>query len=99
MTYHTPTISVICATYNRPKTLLRLLDQLNDQRCVDFRAIDCCVVDDGSDMGKRAFDLEADVSGMCKFDFNYIYRERHPQNLARVYSARNLAASCTHGEY
>jgi len=49
MTYHTPIISVIVATYNRPKSLLRLLDQLNDQRCIDFRGLDVSIVDDGTE--------------------------------------------------
>ena len=48
MSYHTPSISVICATFDRPKTVLRLIDQLNDQRCIDFRAMDICIVEDGS---------------------------------------------------
>jgi len=94
MTYYTPTLSVICATYNRPKTLFRLLDQLNDQRCVDFKAIDVCVADDGSPYGSNYF-----VVPRMKMNFEYVYRDRHPQDLAQVYSSRNLAASRTHGEY
>jgi len=107
MTYSTPSLSVICATFNRPKTLLRLLGQLNDQRCVDFRMIDIAIVDDGSnespfyDQSDLSIDQQfADRSGgRYKFWFNYTYRTRHPDGLARVYSSRNMAAHLTHGEY
>ena len=106
MKYYTPSISVVCATYNRPKTLLRLLGLLNDQRCVDFKAIDVCVVDDGSqsipfpeewksDSETRYFEIREGY----KYHLEYIYRPRHPQGLARVYSSRNLAVYRTHGEY
>jgi len=111
MSYHTPTISIICATFNRPRTLLRLLDQLNDQRCVDFRGVDVCIVDDGTEApalpklwGGRGDDngeyVIHDMGGWkYKFALEYIWRRRHPQNLAKVYSSRNIAASRTHGEY
>src|SRR3989304_5450840 len=108
VTYHTPTISVICATFNRPRTLLRLLDQLNDQRCIDFRGLDVCVVEDGSDQSAFVVNVPEDLGDAddhCeviidyKYSLFYIYRKRHPQDLARVYSSRNLAARNTHGEY
>jgi len=107
MTYSTPSLSVIVASYNRPKTLLRLLDQLNNQRCVDFRSIDCCVVEDGSNesvfLGDQLKDLEeedyCEVVQDYKYSLFYIYRKRHPDDLARVYSSRNLAARNTKGEY
>ena len=104
MSYYTPSISVICATHNRPKSLLRLLDQLSDQRCIDFRALDVCIADDGSD--GAVFPVLVPNEEMCrgvimdyKYRLLYIYRRRHPQNLARVYSSRNIAAQHTLGEY
>lgn len=108
MTYYTPSIAVIVAAYNRPKTLLRLLDLLNDQRCIDFRRMPVCVVEDGSDHSPflkelpeqdTVYDfsdeqLSAEV-GKYKFPFAYVYRPRHPDNVSRVYSSRNLAARIT----
>lgn len=90
MIYSSPTLSVICATYNRPNTLRRLLNQLDDQRCVNFNGIDVCVVDDGSDRPIESFPS-------YNFRFEYVYRPRSGDNTARVYSSRNLAASRTVG--
>jgi glycosyltransferase involved in cell wall biosynthesis len=92
MKYYSPTISIICATYNRPNTLRRLLAQLDDQRCVNFNGIDVCVVDDGSDNPIQSFP-------QYNFRFEYIYQMRHPDNTSQVYAARNLAASRTSGEF
>jgi len=107
MIYSTPSLSIIVASYNRPKTLLRLLDQINDQRCVDFKMVDVCVVDDGSEdsafFGNGMKDLKEDDYDQYVVDYKYqllyIYRKRHPDGLARVYSSRNLAAQNTKGEY
>jgi glycosyltransferase involved in cell wall biosynthesis len=91
MKYSSPTLSVICATYNRPKTLHRLLAQLDDQRCVNFNGIDVSVVDDGSDRPPTPLPV-------YNFRLDYIYRQRAQDGTARVYSSRNLAASRTNGE-
>lgn len=89
MRYSSPTLSVICATYNRPKTLHRLLAQLDDQRCVNFNGIDVCVVDDGSD--------SPSTFPIYNFRLDYVYRPRAQDNTARVYSSRNIAAARTTG--
>jgi GT2 family glycosyltransferase len=92
--YNPDTISVICATYNRPKSLLHILEQLSDQRCVNLAEdVDVVIVDDGSSQSMTN-DLKA-----YPFQFQYIYRERHPQNLARVYSSRNMAVAHSRGRY
>jgi len=92
--YNPDSISVICATYNRPKSLLHLLDQLNDQRCVNLgEDVDVAVVDDGSN---------SDLTGIFpayRFSFTYIYRPRDPHGLSRVYSSRNMAAKAVYGNY
>ena len=92
--YNPDTISVVCATYNRPKSLLHLLEQLGDQRCVNLAEdIDVVVVDDGSPQSMMP------SFPAYPFKFQYIYRERHPQNLARVYSSRNMAVANSVGKY
>jgi glycosyltransferase involved in cell wall biosynthesis len=90
MRYSSPTLSIICATYNRPRTLHRLLSQLDDQRCVNFNGIDVCVVDDGSAHLPEPFP-------QYNFRLEYIYRPRAEDDTARVYSARNEAARRTNG--
>jgi glycosyltransferase involved in cell wall biosynthesis len=86
--YNSDTMTVVCAAYNRPQSLRRLLDLLNDQRCVNLREdVEVIVVDDGSDR-----DLSGTFPGY-RFPFTYIYRPRAAQNLSRVYSARNTAAA------
>lgn len=92
--YNPDSISVICATYNRPKSLYHLLDQLNDQRCVNLgEDVDVTVVDDGSDV---------DLSGKFRkfrFPFVYLYRPRADWGISRVYSSRNIAAQQGCGRY
>jgi GT2 family glycosyltransferase len=60
-----------------------------------------CIVDDGSSAPSLIDALPDQDTGYIidkyKFPFHYIYRVRHPQNLARVYSSRNLAAKITEG--
>jgi glycosyltransferase involved in cell wall biosynthesis len=90
MKYSSPPISVICATYNRPRTLLRLLAQLDDQRCVNFNGIDVCVVDDGSSRLPTPLPV-------YNFRLDYVYRPRAEDDTARVYSSRNMAAARTTG--
>ena len=88
--WHMPTISVVVATYNRPKTLYRLLDIINNQLRINMREIDVCVVDDGS---------EKDLTGTFpeyRFKYEYVYRPRG--NGSRVYSSRNIAVARTNGE-
>lgn len=94
MNYGSPRISVICSTYNRPKSLLRMLDLFNGQKCVDLkRCLEVCVVDDGS-----SHDLAGQFPDY-RFGFEYVYRPRANDNTSRVYSSRNVAAARTHGDY
>lgn len=92
--YNPDTVSVICATYNRPRSLHHLLEQLDDQRCINLgEDVDVVIVDDGS---------YEDLTGTFpkyRFRFTYIYRPRHPQSLSRVYSSRNQAAALSIGSY
>ena len=87
MDWHSPKMSVIVATYNRPRTLLRLLGILNGQVRFHLRDwLDMVVVDDGSN---------SDMTGQFPsylFPFKYIYRQRASDNTSRVYSSRNMAA-------
>jgi glycosyltransferase involved in cell wall biosynthesis len=92
--YNPNTISVVIATYNRPNSLVSLLEQLDDQRCVNGGDLDVTVVDDGSSR-----DLSNELGRAFRFRFEYIYRPRHPQNLSRVYSSRNMAAKVGQGRY
>ena len=92
MTYYSPSLAVICATYNRPNTLLRLLGLLNDQRCVNFNGINVSVVDDGSNRDM------SETFPQYNFGFSYTYRNRSEDNTARVYSSRNIAAAMTTGD-
>ena len=109
--YSTPGISIIIATYNRPKSLKRLLNQINDQRCVNFNNIDVCIVDDGSD---ELFEVPLKANGLLfppgdtyqsgalirnNMRTTYVHRSRHSDGVARVYSARNLAAQKTYQPY
>src|SRR5512135_2805250 len=87
-----PSISVIVATYQRPKTILRLLDILNHQVRFKLDDLEVCIVDDGSSES-----LEGKLEEYL-FKFQYIYRDRAPDNTARVYSSRNMAANVTTGD-
>lgn len=91
--WHMPTLSVVVSTYNRPKTIVRLLDVLNGQVRFNMKDLDVVVVDDGS---PHRLDSEL---GKYHYAFKYIYRERHPDNMARVYSSRNMAVRESRGEY
>lgn len=91
--YNSDTISIVCSTYNRPKSLLRTLNLIDDQRCVCLNDVDVIIVDDGSDQN---------LSGLFphyRFPFTYIYRDRDPQNTSRVYSNRNIAVAHSRGRY
>lgn len=87
-----PNISVIIATYNRPRSLGRLLSNLKRQENIHPRQMEVCVVDDGSD-------ARFEPPESYPFRYNYLYRDRLPDGLSRVYSSRNLAASMTTGEW
>jgi glycosyltransferase involved in cell wall biosynthesis len=80
-------IGIVVATYNRPRSLMRLLNNIDSQVRIDLKScVKVCVVDDGSDI---------DLTGLfppCRFGFIYIYRNRNEDDLPRVYSSRNIAA-------
>lgn len=94
-----PSVSIIVSTYNRPKSLQRLLDHIAKQVHFNFDQLDICIVNDGSTV---SYD-DVDFSG-CPCPVEYIYRERlgvteqRPNGLPRVYSSRNIAVSKTKGE-
>lgn len=89
-----PRIAVVIATYNRPKTLFRLLDNLDSQVRIHLgRDVSVCVVDDGSDIDST------NLFPSFKFEFVYLYRPRSPNGLPKVYSSRNIAASCAKGDF
>jgi len=97
-----PTISVIVTTYNRPKSLRRLLCNLADQYFFRFQDLDVCVVDDGS---SRQIGYPMDWTFYPIFDWKsfafqceYVYRERHPKNWPRPYTGKNKAVESTKGE-
>ena len=89
-----PTISVVIATYNRPKSLQRLLDNLAGQHFFRFQDLDVCIVDDGSDVRGELKTPPPLVPDQVR----YIYRERHPKNWPRPYSSRNTGVEHTKGE-
>lgn len=82
-----PNIAVVISTYNRPNSLRRLLDNLARQYNIDPRKLEVCVVDDGS---RERFEYSN-----APFQYQYIYRDRSPDNTARVYSSRNIAVAHT----
>jgi glycosyltransferase involved in cell wall biosynthesis len=86
-----PSISIVVSTYRRPKTIMRLLDILNQQVRYNLHELEVCVVDDGSPES-----LEGKF-GEYLYKFQYIYRERAAGDVSRVYSSRNLAAANTSG--
>ena len=81
-----PKIGCIIATYNRPRSLMRILDNLADQLRIDLKnKVLVGVVDDGSDV---------DLTGLFPpypFEFHYLYRNRDANGLPRVYSSRNIS--------
>jgi len=89
---HMPKISVVIATYNRPKSLGRLLSILENQVRLNMKSLEVVVVDDGSPVELKDFPD-------YHFSFKYIYRPRHLADTSRVYSSRNIAVSCSTGEY
>ena len=92
MIFDAPTISVIISTYNRPKSLVRLLDSLNRQLRIDMGKVDVAVVDDGSDI---------DLTGLFmdySFTFHYLYQERRLDGSASLAYNKNLASSMTQGD-
>lgn len=80
-----PGISVVAATYNRPKSLLRLLYCLAKQRFINFSFIDVSVVNDGSDV---EYPLD---HKKYPFKFNYKFKERRSDKMPAVYRAWNEA--------
>lgn len=79
------TIGVVIATYNRPRSLIRILDNIDNQLRIDLSKVSVRVVDDGSDV---------DLTGLFlpyRFNFEYTYRKRRNDGLPQVYSSRNIA--------
>ena len=88
--WHMPTIAIVISTFNRPRTLYRLLSIIDNQLRINMREVDVCVVDDGS---------EKDLTGTFpeyQFKHEYVYRPRGEGS--RVYSSRNMAVAKTQGE-
>jgi len=91
--WYMPSLSVVIATYNRPNTIKRLLNILNNQVRINLHGVNVCVVDDGS---------STDLTGSFPeygFNFQYIYRPRAQDNTSRVYSSRNLSAKSIGGDF
>ncbi len=74
---HLPTVSVVICTYQRPKSLARLLQLLAEQKHTDFNDLEVIIVNDGShDQG-----YEEDYNGM-EFSKSLIFPDGHPERLA-----------------
>lgn len=79
----TPTLSVIVATYNRPRSLLRLLDILDNQLRIDLSQVDVCVCDDGGDI---------DMTGLFRtYNFRLVYQYLRRANGPSICAAKNIA--------
>lgn len=87
-----PKIGCIVATYNRPRSLIRLLDNITDQARIDLKnKVVVSVVDDGSDI---------DLIGLFPpypFEFHYLYRGRSLNDSPRVGTCRNMAYEALEG--
>lgn len=86
-----PTIDVVVATYNRPKSILNLLRSLSEQVCYDPEDLSVYVVDDRSSI------LYPVLEGRYPFHLKYIKREGEKKGPA-VYSAWNLGVRAGKGE-
>ena len=63
-----PGISIALSTYNRPQSLVKLLESIAEQKFVKFEMIDVSIVDDGTSEDKRAI-LKEDYP--FKLNYNY----------------------------
>jgi GT2 family glycosyltransferase len=92
MIWEAPTISVAISTYNRPRSLVRLLDSLDHQLRIDMNKVDVAVVDDGSDIDLTGLFMDS------QFKFQYVYRQRESDSSPMLGTCKNLAVSMTHGD-
>lgn len=88
-----PRVSVVICTYKRPKSLLRVLDCLAEQKHTDWDKdhVEVVIVNDGShdDGGYQ------DSYDNYPFPVNYKPYPRHPEGLPNLYQIKNDAVQMT----
>ncbi|MBD3260195.1 MAG: glycosyltransferase [Candidatus Altiarchaeales archaeon] len=92
---HYPTVSVIVTTYNRPRSLQRMLACLAEQKHTNFDHLEVIIMDDGSDTTLTGhhdgFPLAVDY---LTIDYRYYKRGPGPQ----LYSLKNKAVEIANNE-
>ncbi len=89
-----PKVSIVICTYKRPKSLERLLHNLNDQKHTDFQDVEVVIVNDGSHhLGYEPLNF-----GDFNFDINYLNRPRRPDDLPTLYSSKNMGVAASNNE-